>query len=139
MSGKLVLNMYGSSFRSRNRMELRKAWDGTHEANAARKQTPFRVVQNAGDVLGRVNYTCGGSNQLNNVGKRQTLSIQRGAVRSTCDNSNVEAANCNPKYVYDSSLYSKYRRQKAILKSYNDTSFGGANNGSQSVIRGVRR
>ena len=34
----------------------------------------------------------------------------RGTVRSDCDDSGIPGASCNPKYVYDSSVYSRYKR-----------------------------
>jgi hypothetical protein len=53
---------------------------------------------------------------------------------------NVPAAACNVKYVYDSSDYITYLKQRAINKNYNDLSNGGDDyNGSQSAQRAIRR
>ena len=90
-----------------------------------RKITPFRVLENAGDVLGRVNYTCGGPNQVSNTRRRQSLGMFRGIVRSECDGSGIPGASCNPKYVYDSSTYARHKRIVSVQKNYNDSSFGG--------------
>jgi hypothetical protein len=56
------------------------------------------------------------------------------------DGSGIPSANCNPKYVYDSSNYVTYRKQLAVNKNYRDTSDGGdQHNASYSAIRRVRR
>lgn len=69
---------------SRERFQLRNAWNGTNAAaytsTARMAQTPFRAVFNAG---------------------------------------NVAPSNCNPKYVYDSSMYIMYKKQKAGGRTYN--------------------
>ena len=46
----------------------------------------------------------------------------------------------NPKYVYDSSMFSKYKRLADVNKTYDDSSFGGGNDASsvQSALRRVR-
>jgi hypothetical protein len=52
----------------------------------------------------------------------------------------IPAAACNVKYVYDSSDYTTYLKQKAINKNYNDLSYGGNDSsGSQSAYRAARR
>ena len=52
----------------------------------------------------------------------------------------IPAAACNTKYVYDSSDYTTYLKQKAINKNYNDLSYGGNDsNASQSAIRAIKR
>jgi hypothetical protein len=137
----LVLNMYDSSFRSRNRSTIVKSWNTSNKGGvktANRAITPFRALNNAGDALSRMHYNCGGSNQVSNVNKNQGLSL-RGTMQAACDNSGIPAANCNTKFVFDSSDYVTYQRNKAIQKLYNDTSFGGSNNGHVSALRHVRR
>jgi hypothetical protein len=53
---------------------------------------------------------------------------------------NIPAAACNVKYVYDSSDYTTYLKQRAVVKNYNDLTFGGdQSNGSQSAQRAIRR
>ena len=68
---------------SRERFQLRNAWNGTNAANyngnSSMAQTPFRAVFNAG---------------------------------------NVAPSSGNPKYVYDSSVYSMYKKQKTGARSY---------------------
>ena len=59
--------MEGGSTRERNRAILREAWNGTAACNKNNKfsATPFRAVNNAGDLLNRQNTANGGSNQVN--------------------------------------------------------------------------
>ena len=47
----------------------------------------------------------------------------------------------NPKYVYDSSMFSKYKRLSAVNKTYDDSSFGGGSDASSvwSALRRARR
>ena len=72
----------GSGF-SRERFQLRNAWNGTNAAKynngAAIAETPFRAVLNAGSVA---------------------------------------PSSGNPKYVYDSSVYSMFKKQKAGSRTY---------------------
>ena len=113
--------------------------------------TPFRAVNNAGDLLSRLNYSCGGSCQSfqSRPGLRG-LRNHFGAVQDTCIPSatysnlqllsNIPASACNVKYVYDSSDYVTYLKQKAVNKNYNDLTYGGdQSNTSQSAIRAIRR
>ena len=44
----------------------------------------------------------------------------------------------NPRFVYDGSDYTRYKKLKAKLNTYNDKSFGGSNNGSYSFLMRVR-
>lgn len=101
---------------------------------SSRVITPFRALENAGDLLARKNYTCGGPDQVSNVRRRQSNSMFRGLAKSNCDSSGIPGASCNPKYVYDSSIYSRHKRLVSSQKNYDDSSYGGdKHNGSQSV------
>jgi len=77
------LSNRGAGF-SRVRFQLQNAWNGTNAAkysgNSRMAQTPFRGVNNAGDVI---------------------------------------PSACNPKYVYDSSVYMRFKKQKAAVRTYN--------------------
>lgn len=128
------------------RLTLRRAWNGQAASGTINGQkyinTPFRVVNNAGDFLIRQNYSSGGPNQVNGI--KQSISgawrTSAGHVRAMDDGSGIPSANCNPKYVYDSSNYTTYRKQRAVNKNYNDSSEGGdESNASYSAIRRVRR
>jgi hypothetical protein len=113
--------------------------------------TPFRAVNNAGDLLCRENYSCGGSCQSfqsrpNLRGLRQRFgTTSKECIPSNFYNSlqlikNIPSATCNVKYVYDSSDYTKYLKQKAVNYNYNDLTYGGdQSNASQSNIRHSKR
>lgn len=139
------------------RFTLKNAWNTTYPSQLRRdnlKQpitTPFRAVNNAGDLLSRLNYSCGGTCQSfqsrpNMRGLKQRFgSISDSCTPSAAYNSlqllaNIPAAACNVKYVYDSSDYVTYLKQRAVNKNYNDLTYGGdQSNTSQSVIRAIRR
>lgn len=139
------------------RFSLKNAWNTTYPSQMAASRvkypicTPFRRVMNAGDLLSREYYSCGGPcqsfqsrpnvkgirNQLGHIGK----SCIPGVVYSSNQlDASVPAAACNVKYVYDSSNYTTYLKQKAINKNYNDFSYGGNDySTSQSAIRAAHR
>ena len=139
------------------RFTLKNAWNTTYPSQLRRdnlKQpitTPFRAVNNAGDLLSRLNYSCGGTCQSfqSRPGLRG-LKSHFGAVQDTCIPSatysslqllnNIPAAACNVKFVYDSSDYVTYLKQRAVNKNYNDLSYGGDDyKTSQSAVRAIRR
>jgi hypothetical protein len=139
------------------RFTLKNAWNTSYPSQLQRNNlkqsitTPFRAVNNAGDLLGRENYSCGGSCQTfqSRPGLRG-LKTQFGSVSNSCTpsvayntlqlNTNIPSASCNVRYVYDSSDYITYLKQKAIVKNYNDLSYGGdQSNTSQSAIRAIKR
>jgi hypothetical protein len=97
--------------------------------------TPFRVAMNAGDLLVRQNEP-GGTNQIKGsigMGKyRNTMGMVDGVRKG-------DGASGNQHYVYDSSVYIKYKRLLSKNKNYNDNSFGGSNNGAYTAIMRVRR
>lgn len=124
------------------RFTLKQGWNTTYpsQLRASNKKliaTPFRAVTNSGDVLCRVNYSCGGSCQsFQSRPGLQGLRSRFNAIQSRCDGTNVPPASCNGKYVYDSSDYITYMKQKAINQNYNDLSFQGDNySASQSAFR----
>jgi hypothetical protein len=139
------------------RYTLKQAWNTTYPRQLKRNNltrsitTPFRAVNNAGDLLSRENYSCGGSCQtfqsrpgLNGL-KQRFGSVQTSCVPSAAYNSlqlitNIPSATCNVKYVYDSSDYITYLKQKAINKNYNDYSYGGDDfHAGQSALKAIRR
>ena len=139
------------------RQTLKNAWNTTYPSQLRRNNvkqsitTPFRAVNNAGDLLSRENYSCGGTCQTfqSRPGLRG-LKTRFGSVSVSCVpsatyssvqiNPDIPAAACNVKYVYDSSDYVTYLKQRAINKNYNDLSFGGdQSNASQSALRAIRR
>ena len=139
------------------RFTLKNAWNTAYPSQLRRNNlnksitTPFRAVNNAGDLLSRENYTCGGTCQ--SFQSRPGLRGLRGhfgSVQNTCVPSavynnlqmlaDIPAAACNVKYVYDSSDYVRYLKQKAVNKNYNDLTYGGDDfKSSQSAQRAIRR
>ena len=139
------------------RFTLKNAWNTTYPSQLRGNNlkqtitTPFRAVNNAGDILSRENYSCGGSCQtFQSRPGLKGLSQRFGSVSLACKPSstyntlqlinNIPAAACNVKYVYDSSDYVTFLKQQAVNKNYNDLTFGGdQSNASQSAIRAIRR
>ena len=138
---KPVINHENDNEFARTRLELREAWNTDYVRQTSKCVTPFRAINNAGDTLSRVNYSCGGSCQsFQSRPGLKGLSQRFGSIHSLCDGSGVPPAACNGKYVYDSSDYIKFARQRAENKTYNDLNFGGdSSNSTQSVIRAIRR
>lgn len=142
------------SIRSRDRTILREAWNtntlvrtGTVTNNNVTSKLAigsFRAVNNAGDLLNRKNYSCGGSNLISSRPGMMHLSTKDGGQdKQNCDNTGVEPASTNVKYVYDSSDFIRFKKLQAKNRGYSggaDYSYGGANNGTtQSVLNRVRR
>jgi hypothetical protein len=139
------------------RFTLKNAWNTTYPSQLKRNNlkqsitTPFRAVNNAGDVLSRENFSCGGSCQTfqSRPGLRG-LKVRFGATSISCTpsaaynslqlNTNIPSATCNVRYVYDSSDYVTYLKQRAVVRNYNDLTYGGdQSKSSQSALRAVRR
>jgi hypothetical protein len=84
---------------------LRDSWNNVAvkdtQGSFGRRIGPFRASQNLGDFLNRKNYKCG---------------TRHGA----CDDTGIAAASGNVKFVPDSSDYTRYRREAATLKNYDD-------------------
>ena len=126
------------------RFLLKNSWNTNYSRlpnNIKSNCTPFRAVNNAGDLLSRQSYSCGGSCQTFQSRPGMFGLKQRfGAIQSVCDGSGIPPASCNTKFVYDNSDYVRYLKQKAINKNYNDLSYGGdTSSASQSAIRAIRR
>lgn len=99
--------------------------------------TPFRAVGNGGDFLGRMFYSCGGPNPTN--ASKPGYGRNIGRVPNQCDATGVVAANCNPRFVADSSDYVRFKKLRAVNQTYNDKGYGGYNNGSYVPLMHVRR
>jgi hypothetical protein len=139
------------------RFTLKNAWNTTYPSQLRKAHikksitTPFRAVNNAGDLLSRENFSCGGSCQsFQSRPNMRGLKIRFGSTSISCTpssaynslqlNRSVPSATCNVKYVYDSSDYITYLKQRAVNKNYNDLTYGGdQSNTSQSAIRAIRR
>lgn len=123
---------------SLERRVLRRSWNGAQTANSingyGRIITPFRAVNNAGDYLGRVNYKCGGSSLESASKPGQKNLIRR--MTDVCDSKNVTANYGNSKFVFDSSDYVRFKKQRAISRNYNDVTYvGDSGNGSYTKSR----
>lgn len=122
-----TLGNYKDSEDTMIRRILRSSWNNVNAQakinEKSRVITPFRAVNNLGDYLGRQNYVCGGSNQVNKTfpGRQGPM----GGILSRCDNTGISAANGNGRFVSDTSDYIKYKKQNAANNVYNDLKFGG--------------
>ena len=128
------------------RYTLREAWNTSYpqqlrNSNLKLAQTPFRAVNNSGDLLSRQSYSCGGPTQtFQSRPGLFGLKCHMGAIYSKCDATGVPPATCNTKYVYDSSNYTTFLKQQANNKNYNDLSYGGdEHNASQVALKAIRR
>ena len=139
---------------ARTRFYLKDAWNTSSTSGSSYPKRiigPFRAVNNAGDILSRQDYSCGGTCQ--SYQSRPGLKGLRGrfgSISASCTpsalyssnqiNAAVPASACNGKFVYDGSDYINFKKNQAINRNYNDRSFGGNDySGSQSAIRAVRR
>jgi len=140
-----VTNYHSNDF-AQIRFTLRDAWNTTRYSGQdglgnKRIITPFRAVNNAGDVLSRKNYSCGGSCQTyQSRPNLRGLRHRFGAIQDICDETLIPPSACNVKYVYDSSDYITFLKQQAVNRNYNDRSFSGNDySGAQSAIRAIKR
>jgi len=122
ISPKQTLTNYKDGEQSLDRGVLRRGWNqlnATGTINGYKRViTPFRAVNNLGDFLARPNYVCGGPNQVN--ASKPGWKGHIGSIISQCDNTGVEGASCNPRFVSDSSDYVRFRKLRAMNKNYND-------------------
>jgi hypothetical protein len=142
ISGRQTLNSLRNSENTMTRSILRRGWNTAFARGNVngydRVTTPFRAVNNSGDFLGRVNYICGGPNQIN--ASYPGWKSRIGSIISQCDNTNISSSTCNVKFVADSSDYTRFRREKAWNYTYNDIKDGGdESNGSYVPLMHVRR
>ena len=152
--------MTGGGIRSTDRLILREAFGNkayipdnsgyvsplTTIAKKTARIGPFRAAMSAGDVNGTVNEATSfiygnASNQVNglnpNISSQSLVGWKQlaGGVRK---NGNA-AYTGNPKFVYDGADYVRFKKLNAINNTYNDKSYGGSNNGSQSAFRAGKR
>ena len=139
-SSRQTMTNYKTSELVSMRHVLRNGWNTAYARgtvnNQARKIGPFRAVNNSGDFLSRQNYSSGGPNPTN--ASRPGYGRLIGNLWSKPDTSGIEASSCNVKFVADSSEYTKFRKQQANNRNYNDLSQGGYNNSSYSALMRVR-
>lgn len=114
--------IYGfHSARASTQRILRDVWNSGNiigENEKKRKIGPFRAVMNAGDLLSRQSYVCGGPNPLQSLTMRHNSLFRRDNLHNTCDNSGIPASSCNVKYVYDSSSFTRFIKETATNRTY---------------------
>ena len=142
ISGRQTINGYRNYDNVTTRTVLRRAWNTSFARGNVngynRVTTPFRAVNNSGDFLGRVNYVCGGPNQVN--ASYPGWKNRIGSILSQCDGTNIPSSTCNVKFVADSSDYSRFKREQAQNYTYNDIKDGGdQSNASYVSLMSVRR
>jgi hypothetical protein len=142
ISPKQTMTSYKTSEHTALRHILRSGWNTNYARGNVnglnRVTTPFRAINNSGDFLGRVNYVCGGPNQVNasRPGRKSII----GSIISQCDNTNIPSSTCNVKFVADSSDYTRFKHQQAFNRTYNDNKMGGdQSNASYVPLMRVRR
>lgn len=137
------------SVHSRERFRLRESWNTNVYARGVKPgMGTFRIVNNAGDILSRVNYSCGGPNMITNSNHTSLIFSKNrdgGQSNADCDDSGIPPSTCNVEYVYDSSDFTRFKRLQAVNRGYaglgtseGDYSSGGANNGAQVAWRHAR-
>tara|TARA_X000000950_G_C13597769_1_gene530042 strand:+ start:63 stop:587 length:525 start_codon:yes stop_codon:yes gene_type:complete len=118
--------------RSLYRKHLAKAFGNLHNSGLKSSPSlynknilgPFRTSYNAGDVVtnsivntdikyGREANQVGGNNLARVSGKSDGVSRNGSAMYSG-----------NPRYVYDGSDYTRFKKLQAVNRTYNDSSFG---------------
>ena len=138
VSQKHTMNMQIDSGNVITRKILRDVWNKDNLQasinNHGRTLGPFRAANNLGDYLTRPYYVCGVPHEV--VPRRQPGWRVRNA-HSVCDGTGVAGASCNPRKVVDSSEFTIYRRQRAMLGTYNSISTGGHTAGTGGFMRSV--
>ena len=132
-----IVNHENNAAFASSRFILRNARNGNeYNRRGKRILTPFRAVMNAGDVLSRSNYACGGGSSQSPQSRPSVhgLGHRIGGGQSMCMPSvlygaqqvdlAVPAGTCNGRFVYDSSDYITYLKRRSINGNYNDRSFG---------------
>jgi len=149
------LQSFGSSDNSSSvalkRRVLKKAFSSNNvyyqgEIVAKSNAGPFRASQHVGDPLSRLYQTCGGPNQVNDVNSRIKLK-QDSVSTSSCNivtngftPLQIPLESGNSRYVYDNSMYTRFKGLSAINQNRADTSNGGNNsNGAYVALMSVRR
>lgn len=148
IGGFYIDSLYGND-RGVNRSVLRRSFgnlfndglDSSPVEIATKGQSrcgSFRAATMSGDVIGSVNSATNIKYGVehNSTGTYFTrLPLNTGGIRQ--DGSASYAG--NPRHVYDSSDFLRYKKLKSINQTYNDLTFGGDNNhASQEAWRRLR-
>ena len=139
-SSKQTITNYKTTELVNARSVLRNSWNTPYATGTvngrSRVITPFRAVNNSGDFLSRQQYSSGGPNPTN--ASRPGYKSNIGRLWTNTDATGIPASSCNVKFVADSSEYSKFRRQQANNRNYNDLSQGGYTNSAYDALMRVR-
>jgi hypothetical protein len=139
-SSKQTITNYKTTELVNARSVLRNSWNTPYATGTvngrSRVITPFRAVNNSGDFLSRQQYSSGGPNPTN--ASKPGYKSNIGRLWTNTDATGIPASSCNVKFVADSSEYSKFRRQQANNRNYNDLSQGGYTNSSYDALMRVR-
>ena len=104
-----------------SRRVIMKSWNTANAVgvinNHARITSPFPSVYNRTDFLSRKECDCDIPNPLQE--SRHILKSNMGSIIKSCDGTGVPCANTNVKYVPDSSLYTRYKREVMANKNFN--------------------
>ena len=138
ISPQQTVNNYKNSDEVMIRKTIRESWNNPFAVGTVngrgRAIGEFKAVSNIGDFLSRKNYACGDiSNpiQPTNVSWRGRI----GSIIKDCDGTGIACSNSNTSFVPDSSEYTKYRKQRAFNRNYNDVSNGGDQSNGSFVAR----
>ncbi len=143
--------MEGGGARGTDRFFLREAFGNQYLSNnplvqspayfvnqGLSKTTPFRAIMPAGDVNGSKNQA--GAPFLPSPNQVRPTYVQTVKMLTIgVQNNGTAFFTGNPRYVYDGSDYTRYKKLRAVNKTYDDKSFGGANNGAYVALKRVRR
>jgi hypothetical protein len=144
--------MEGGGARGVDRFVLREAFGNQYLSNnnpvvqspayyvnqGLSKTTPFRAIMSAGDVNGSKNQAGAPFLPSPNQVRPSYVQTVKMFTNGVQDNGTSYFTG-NPRYVYDGSDYVRYKKLRAVNKTYDDKSFGGANNGAYSALKRVRR
>lgn len=119
--------MEGGGERELERLTLRRMVGNTCYPGNPQIITPFRRFYNAGDTAGSINSATSSllGRPIDQVGSSSIVSRLH-AHHDGLNNKGEAFYSGNPKYVYDSSNYVRFKKLQAINRNYNDSSFGGA-------------
>ena len=149
--------MDGGDDRAMTRLRLREAFK-TNNLNKNLAQAPvraicgpFRAAFMAGDKLGRISQSAGGANQVTGVNKArvhgsrskgdsvskqnsgQTVTLGSLVFVSGVEPGQTQIQSGNPRFVHDSSEFTKFKKLSAVNKNYNDRSYGGAGKSNEFI------
>ena len=119
-SGIQTVDHYKDTENVMTRRILRSSWNNQFLRgqinNHSRVLDPFRAANHLGDYLSRPYYACGVPRE--NVPRRRP-GWRTSSSHGQCDGTGVTASSCNPRFVSDSSDYIRFKKQSAMLNTYN--------------------